>query len=272
MKAAADDWLEVGDRVFARRYAFLDQQIGLVLGRGEALVIDTRATPSMARELVDDIRAVTRDPVTVAVNTHWHWDHAFGNSVIRPAVIWGHERCRDRLLADGAASRAEQAADDPKRRPDFEAVVIDPPDRTLTIAADVEFGGRMVELRYLGRGHTNGDIVVRVPDAGVLFAGDLLENDAVPWFGDGYPMDWPATVAQLLLLVSGHVVPGHGSVGDRAFVERQLTEFRAVADVARRVHAGDLDLVEARAALPYPGPAGAASLERALAQLRGELD
>lgn len=270
--SAAAAWLEVGDRVFARRYAYLDQQIGVVLGRGETLVIDTRATPALARELLTDIRRLTRDPVTVAVNTHWHWDHTFGNSVVRPAVIWGHERCRERLLADGAASREAEAAGDPDRRADFEAVVIDPPDRTLTIAADVEVGGRRVELRYLGRGHTDNDIVVAVPDADVLFAGDLLENGATPWFGDGYPIDWPATVGRMQALATGAVVPGHGSVGDRSFLERQLAELKLVAALARRVHDGRLDRATALESMPFPPAAAEEPLDRALAQLRGELD
>ena len=266
------DWLEVGDRVFARRYAYLDQQIGVVLGQAEALVIDTRATPAHARELQADIRRLTPDPVTVAVNTHWHWDHAFGNSVLRPAVIWGHERCRERLIRDGADARAEEAAADPAHRADFEAVVIDPPDRTLTIAADVEVGGRRVELRYLGRGHTDGDIVVAVPDADVLFAGDLLENGAIPWFGDGYPIDWPATVERLLPLVGGAVVPGHGAAADRAFVEAQLRAFRRVASLARQVHRGEIDREAALASMPFHAATSMEPLDRALAQLRGELD
>ncbi|MES2209210.1 MAG: MBL fold metallo-hydrolase [Chloroflexota bacterium] len=269
--AARTDWLEVGDRIFTRRYRYLDQQIGVILGDGQALVIDTRATSADARELQADLRRLTRHPVTTAVNTHWHWDHAFGNHAFRPVVIWGHERCRERLLADGATERAKQAADDPARRADFEAVVIDPPERTLTIAADVDVGGRRVELRYLGRGHTDGDIVVIVPDAGVLFAGDLLENDAVPWFDDGYPMDWPDTVERLLALVAGPVVPGHGSIGNRGFVERQLADFRAVADVARRVDAGDLSRAAALADMPYRADAAESPLDRALAQLRGDL-
>ncbi len=266
------DWIEVGDRVFTRRYEYLDQQIGVVLGAGQALVIDTRATPADARELQNDLRRLTRDPVTTAVNTHWHWDHAFGNHTFRPIVIWGHERCRERLLADGATTRAELAVDDPARSADFEAVVIDPPERTLTIAADVDVGGRRVELRYLGRGHTNGDIVVSVPDAGVLFAGDLLEEGATPHFGDGYPIDWPATIERLLPLVSGPVVPGHGAAGDRSFVERQLEAFRAVAAVARRLHAGELDREAAIASMPFDEESSAEPLDRALAQLRGELD
>lgn len=266
------DWIEVGDRVFTRRYAFLDQQIGLVLGDGLALVVDTRASERHAAELRADIARVTAFPVTTVVSTHWHWDHVFGNHAFRPATIWGHRRCREAMLTTGEQERALVI----EERPDIAAAVadvtIDPPDAVFDERVRIEIGGRIVDLAHLGRGHTDADIVVRVPDARVLFAGDLLENGAVPWFGDGFPMDWPATVERLLAMVDGPVVPGHGSVGDRTFVERQLAEFGAVADVARRVHGGDLGWDAALAAMPYPPEEADGPLERALTQLRGELD
>lgn len=265
------DWLEVGDRVFTRRYVFADQQIGLIRGDGECLVIDTRSTPGQARELIDDIRRLTTDPVSMVIDTHWHSDHVFGNHDFRPATIWGHERCRTRMLETGDAQRAALGAALPELAEDLAAVVIDPPDKTFAEAVDVQIGGRPIELRYLGRGHTDADIVVLVPDVGVLFAGDLLENDATPWFGDGYPMDWPDTVARLLPFVAGPVVPGHGSVGDRAFVDRQLAELRVVADLARRVHDGILGRDAALDAMPYPRDLAVQPLDRGLAQLRGEI-
>ena len=266
------DWLEVSDRVFTRRYAFYDQQIGVVLGHGEALVVDTRTTPSQAREILADIARLTSDPVRIVVDTHWHSDHAFGNHTFRPAEIWGHDLCRSRLLENGAAQVAHLRARMPEFAADFDELVIDPPERTFADSAEVDVGGRRVQLRYLGRGHTDADIVILVPDADVLFAGDLLENDAVAYFGDGYPLEWPATVERVLDLVTGAVVPGHGSIGDRAFVERQLAEFRAVAATARRLHAGEIGREEALASIPYPAEAAVEPLDRAVAQLRGELD
>ena len=271
MQGAAD-WLEVGDRIFTRRYAFADQQIGLIRGDGEALVVDTRSTPGQARELLDDIRRVTSDRVGIVVDTHWHSDHVFGNHDFRPATIWGHERCRAGIEKFGERQRTALIEAIPEIRDELRAVVLDPPDRTFEDAVTIEVGGRPVELRYLGRGHTDADIAILVPDAGVLFAGDLLENDATPWFGDGYPMEWADTVARLLPFVEGPVVPGHGSVGDRSFVERQLGEFRMVADAAERHHAGALDRDAALDAMPYPRDLSVQPLERALAQLRGELD
>ncbi len=265
-------WVEVGERVFARRYRFFDQQIGVVLGDGEALVIDTRMTPAQAREVLDDLRELTHDPVAVVVNTHWHCDHAFGNRSFRPAAIWGHERCGPRLLELGPRSRDEVAAEEPELVADLAEVVLDPPDRSFAETARVRVGGRAVWLRYLGRGHTDTDIVVEVPDAGVVFAGDLLEAGATPSFGDAYPLDWPETASRLLELVRGPVVPGHGPIGDRAFVEDQVAALLEVARLGRAVHAGRLSLDEAVAASPFEPATSREPLERTLAQLRGELD
>lgn len=266
------DWLEVGDRVFTIRYRFYDQQIGLVLGRGAVLVIDTRSTHRQAREILDDLRRLTRDPVTTVVDTHWHYDHAFGNHVFRPATVWGHERCGPRLLATAEAARAQLGTSIPNLAVDLSDVVIDPPDRSFATSATIDIGGRAVDLRHLGRGHTDADIVVRVPDAAVLFAGDLLENGATPYFGDGYPIDWPDTVAAMLPLIDGDVVPGHGAVGDRSFVEAQRAAFEHLAALARRVHAGSLDRETALAASPFGPAESGLPIDRALAQLRGELD
>jgi glyoxylase-like metal-dependent hydrolase (beta-lactamase superfamily II) len=265
-------WIELGDRVFTRRYRFFDQQIGVVLGDGDALVIDTRLTHRQAREIVADLRELTTHPVTLVVDTHWHHDHSFGNRVFRPATIWGHERCGPRMLELGERMRAEGATRMPDLAADLAEVVIDPPDHAFAETARVLVGGRPVWLRHLGRGHTDSDIVVEVPDAGVLFAGDLIEAGATPFFGDGYPLDWPETVSRLADLVRGPVVPGHGAVGDRAFVEGQLAAFLEIARLGREVHAGRMPLDDAIAASPFSPETSRAPLERTLAQLRGELD
>ncbi len=266
------DWLEVGDRVFVRRYAFYDQDIGAILSDDGVALVDTRSTPSQARELQADLRRLTALPVTVVIDTHHHHDHAFGNSVFRPAAIWGHARCATRLLETAADQIRTVSAEIPALADELREVVVDPPERTFEETAYVDLGERRLELRYLGRGHTDDDIVVLVPDAGVLFAGDLLENGAPPVFGDAYPLDWPETASRLLDLVRGPVVPGHGDVADRRFVEDQLAAFLAVADLGRRVHRGELGLDEALVAAPFGPAASRVPIERAVAQLRGELD
>ena len=269
-----DGWVELGDRVFVRRYSFYDQNIGVVLGDGEALVIDTRSTNVQAREILADLRDLTPNPVTIVVDTHGHFDHAYGNHVFRPATIWGHERCVTFIERTGEARRAVIAREEPALAGDLVEVVIDPPDRTFADAATIEVGGRAVGLKFLGRAHTDHDIVISVPGTEVLFVGDILENGAVPSFGDAYPMDWPATAAAIVPLVGdGVVVPGHGDHAGRDFAERQAAAFRSLAAIAQRVHSGELPIDEALAKHPFsehPSEDARYPLKRALAQLRGE--
>ena len=268
-------WREIGDRVFVRRYAVFDQNIVAVLDRGEALVVDTRSTLPHGREILADLRELGSPRVAVVVNTHGHFDHAFGNAAFRPAVIWGHERCVPMLAGERAARQRTHAAELlPDVAADLASVELDPPSRVFATAASLEVGAREVLLDFLGRGHTDNDIVVRVPDADVLCAGDLLENGATPSFGDAYPLEWAATAAALAAL-SGPatvVVPGHGDPAGRAFALAQTAQFAALAELARRVHGGTLPLADAAALAPYPAADAVVPLRRALAQLRGELD
>jgi len=271
--AVAHRWVEIGDGVFVRRYAFYDQNIGVVLGDGEALVIDTRSTHVQAAEILEDLRSLTSFPVTVVVDTHGHFDHAFGNHVFRPATIWGHVGCGPFLERTGDARRERIIAEEPSLADDLMAVVIDPPDRTFATATAIAIGGRRVDLAFLGRGHTDHDIVVEVPGTDVLFAGDLLENGSVPFFGDAFAFDWQATAAALAVRVdrqSGVVVPGHGDHAGRGFADAQAAAFASLADLARRVHDGNLSLDDAVAAHPFPefpSESARSAFRRALAEL-----
>ena len=182
-------WQEIGDRVFTRRFQFFDQQIGVVLGGRDVLLVDTRSTPAQAREIAAELRELTREPVSVVVDTHWHFDHTFGNSVFRPATIWGHVRAAEQLLRDGPGMIEEVARELPEIAAEVREVVIDPPERTFEERATIEVGDRVVELSYHGRAHTDGDIAIVIPDADVLFAGDLLEEGAPPSQTEARPPD-----------------------------------------------------------------------------------
>ncbi len=269
-----ESWREVADRVFVRRHRSFDLNIGLVLGDGGCLVVDTRMSHREARDLVEAIRTVTPHPWTV-VNTHAHFDHFFGNAVFRPAPIWGHVRCAEMIEEYGQVQRAavvghaEQDGDDAVLA-DMAELSIDPPDRTFAAEAALAIGGRAVHLRHLGRGHTDNDIVVEVPDAGVLFAGDLVEEGAPPAFGDGFPLDWPATADRLRALVRGPVVPGHGDVMDADGVDRQAGELAETARVARAAFAAGRTVAEAWPDVPYPEQTARDALTRAYRQLRGQ--
>ena len=236
-----ESWTEVGDRVFVRRHRSMDLNIGLIVGAGACLVVDTRASEEQGRELAAAVRTVTPHP-WVVVNTHMHFDHTFGNAAFRPAAIWGHRRCAEVLLTIGELMRERitglyREAGQDEAADATAAARIDPPDELVDDVATLTVGGRPVHLRHLGRGHTDNDLVVLVPDADLVLAGDLVEEGAPPQFGDGFPLDWPGTLDALLEVVTGPVVPGHGAVVDRAFVEAQRDEIARVGEVARAAYA-----------------------------------
>ena len=257
-------WGEVGDRVWIRRYESLDQTIGVVGGEAGLVVIDTRAHHRAADELRADLRQLPGS-VHAVVNTHGHWDHAFGNARFLPAPIWGHLRCAPMVIERGSAVIARLSNDYPGEP--WDEVVLTPPDRLFEQSATIDLGDRQVELRHLGRGHTDNDVVVRVPDASVLFAGDLLENAPAPGFGDSYPIAWAETGAALLDLVDGAVVPGHGDPFDRAFAERQIAELALLARLGRDAASGAIGLDEAIRRSPFPAEPSAEALERARLEL-----
>ena len=257
-------WREVGDRVWVRRYESLDQTIGVVGGRAGLVVIDTRASHRLADELRAELKHLPGS-VAAVVNTHGHWDHVFGNARFLPASIWGHVRCASMIIERGEEMRTRIQRDYPSER--FGEVELTPPTDLFEESATLDLGDRQVDLRYLGRGHTDNDIVVVVPDASVLFAGDLLENAPAPGFGDSYPIAWVGTGHALLRLVEGVVVPGHGDPFDRAFAERQVSELAVLAALGRDAAGGVIGLDEAIRRSPFPSEPSAAALERARLEL-----
>jgi glyoxylase-like metal-dependent hydrolase (beta-lactamase superfamily II) len=272
--SGGEQWQEVGDGVLVRRHRSLDLNVGLVLGDGACLVIDTRSSEVEGRELAEAVRRVTAAPWLV-VDTHAHYDHCFGNAAFRPARIWAHRRCAEVLAEYGEVARALAAAAYREHgqagvADEIASARVDPPDQLLDIQADLDVGGRPVTLRYLGRGHTDSDLAVSVPDAGVLFAGDLVEEGAPPSFGDSFPLEWPSAVAGLVALASGPVVPGHGAVVDATFLRMQQADLARTAEAARSAFAAGQPVEAAVGEVPFPEPYAREALERAYRQLRGD--
>jgi glyoxylase-like metal-dependent hydrolase (beta-lactamase superfamily II) len=257
-------WDEVGDRCYRRRYESCDLNIGVVEGSDALLLVDTRCHDREAAELLDELRVFGTRPIRWVVNTHWHFDHTYGNAAIRraadPAVeIWGHRVMRDELLHWSPITIPELIDARPEWKTDLEAVEIVAPDHLFDELAVVDLGDRTVRLQHFGPAHTGGDIVAFVDDAGTVFAGDLVEESAPPAYGDDcHPCDWPVCNAALLehVPVGATVVPGHGDIVDRAFVARQLSELAAVAELIRELHDAGVTAADAIAAghgrWPYP--------------------
>ena len=269
-------WDEVGPDCFRRRYQSFDLNIGVVRGADGLLIIDTRCHPGEARELLDDLRVLGTQPVRRIVNSHWHFDHCWGNATIRASApgieIYGHERLGAWQERHFDAYRARVRAKRPEWADELDAVVPIAPDHLVHNQAVIDLGDRAVALRHPGRGHTDNDLVVVVPDADVVFAGDIVEESAPPAYGDdSFPFEWPASNTRVLdwITPDAIVVPGHGDIVDRAFVARQLLDLEHVAAMIRELHGAGVTEAEALAEAdwPFPRAALAEAVARGYAQL-----
>ena len=254
-------WDEVGNGCFRRRYESFDLNIGVVRGADGFFVVDTRCGPTEARELLDELRVLGNAPVRRILNSHWHFDHCWGNATIRaasPAVeIWGHAR----IVEWNARYHHEQQDFLRARHPEWseEIDAIEPvlPDHYVADEETIDLGDRAVSIRFPGRGHTDNDLVAIVSDTGTVFAGDIVEESAPPSYGDDcYPLEWPATNGQLLdwIAPGATVVPGHGDVIDRAFVAEQNAAIAQVATTIRSLHAAGVSEADALAAGEWAFP------------------
>jgi len=237
----ANDWVEVAERCYVRRYNHLDVNSSVVAGDEGLVVVDTRASHVQGRELVAHVRQLSALPVLAVVNTHEHFDHTYGNGALREAwpdaALVAHESVPAAIRAT-APRIARAYADDPDDPYGAEVVGTEPvvPDTLLSSLWALDLGSRHVEAVWAGRGHTDGDVVVRVPDADALLAGDLVEQSAPPSYGvDCWPLEWPQTLELVVGLIGEAtvVVPGHGTPVDKGFVLEQRHD---ASDIAGQLH------------------------------------
>jgi glyoxylase-like metal-dependent hydrolase (beta-lactamase superfamily II) len=270
------------------RYRAWDTTIGAVVGADGVLVVDTRATLAHGVEIAEHIRRLAPgQPIRWVVDTHEHFDHVLGNAAFDGAAVHAHEVAAANMAGSVAASRADIAADpdgffgDPDFTPDVvDGVMTSPlrlPDVTFSSVTTIDLGDRYVELLHPGRGHTGGDLVLRVPASDVVFAGDLIEESGPPAYGsDCFPMDWPTTLDVVVGILTADTVvaPGHGAVVDRAFVETQRESVSVVGQLIGSLYDHGVAEEEAFAAGGSDWPFGDHPMDQAIAagyaQLRVE--
>ena len=270
-------WTEVAERCFVRRYDPFDVSCGVVVGGEGLLVVDSRMSTEQGRQLASDVRTLSAAPVRAVLNTHLHFDHTYGNRALRDAwpevPIAAHESVPDALLADEARIKGKYAADDgDPYRDEVLATELVPPDTVFASVWSIDLGDRYVEAVHPGRGHTEGDVVVRVPDVDLVYAGDLVEESGPPVYGpDSWPLEWPQTVELLVGLLSGSsvVVPGHGAPVDMDFVLGQRVDLADIAGQIQALAADGVPVEDAprRGSWPFPGADLVEAVRRGYAQL-----
>jgi glyoxylase-like metal-dependent hydrolase (beta-lactamase superfamily II) len=262
----------------------------------DAIIVDDHVSPAAAWVLLEEVKTLTNKPVTTVINTHFHFDHAHGNQIFDPSVqIIGHEFTRRMLLGNPTAmplyhnyftampgqieTMRKRIADekDPATRTKLQTQLRvaennyasqkelkpTPPNVTLTTEMSLFRGTREIQIRYLGRGHTAGDVVVFLPKERVVMTGDFLTS-GLSNMSDSYPQDWVASLDALKKLDFDTVLPGHGEAfTDKAKIDyfqaylrdvwsetsRLKKEGVSVEEAAKRV-----DMTKHKGQLPIQAP------------------
>ncbi|MGA7207069.1 MAG: MBL fold metallo-hydrolase [Specibacter sp.] len=213
---APQQWRDLGggSYVLASRADRALVNIGLVVGMERALVVDTGCGPVHGAEILAAVRTLTELPLVVA-NTHAHWDHFFGNAVLRHDGVtefWAHANAARAMAATGDMQRQAVAGVEPGMAAGEGALteIVVPTHLVDKDSVEMNLGGLVVELFTLGPAHTDGDLMVGSP--GVLFAGDVLEEGAEPQFDDADSAGWIRVLRKLATMGGRYpvMIPGHG--------------------------------------------------------------
>jgi len=195
-------------------YAFTaegDPNSGVIIGDDGVIVVDAQATPVMARLVIERVRRVTDKPIKYLVLSHYHAVRVLGASAYAAQQVLASDACRAMIAERGKEDWDSEFGRFPRL---FRAAESIPgltwPSLTFDRRLTLYLGKRRVELSHIGRAHTAGDIVVYVPDANVLFSGDIVEYQSACYCGDAHFTDWPTTLSRLDAVKAEALVPGRG--------------------------------------------------------------
>lgn len=228
-------------------YAFTaegDPNTGVIIGDESVMVVEAQATPRLARKVIECIRGVTDKPISHLVLTHYHAVRVLGASAYGAREVIMSEAARGMVEERGAEDWASEFGRFPRLFQGHEEIPgLTWPTTTFSEAMTVYLGKRKVEIMHLGRAHTAGDAVVWVPDAEVMFTGDIVEYHSACYCGDGYFNDWADTLNNIAGFDPVAIAPGRGdALIGREMVAKALdatadfveSTYRPAAKVAAR--------------------------------------
>jgi cyclase len=262
VKAYSKGLAEVGDGVhawFQPDGGWGWSNAGVVAGDGASLLVDTLFDLRLTKDMLDGIKAaLPTQPIRTLVNTHANGDHWYGNQLVDGAEIVASTAAAAEMPQVPPSVLAGMVAAAPTLPAplgdyvtrifgSFEFEGIEPrlPDRTFDGTLEVDVGGRTVRLLELGPAHTDGDVVVHVPDAGVVFCGDLLFHGGHPIVWTGPVSNWTAACDRILALGAPTVVPGHGPLATPRALEDIKGYFEHLTREARTRFDGGMSALDA---------------------------
>ncbi|MBB98833.1 MAG: MBL fold metallo-hydrolase [Rhodobacteraceae bacterium] len=204
---------EIGDGLWAFT-AEGDPNTGVIIGDDSVMIIEAQATPRLANKVIEKVREVTDKPITHLALTHYHAVRVLGASAYNAPNIIMSEKARSMVVERGMEDRESEFMRFPRLFQGYDNVNDIPPltwpTMTFNDRMSVYLGKRRVDLMFLGRAHTAGDIVMYVPDSNVMFTGDIVEYHSACYCGDGHFHDWPDTLEEIRAWDVDAIAPGRG--------------------------------------------------------------
>lgn len=195
-------------------YAFTaqgDPNSAIVVGEDGCLVFDAQATPAMAKNVIERVKTVTDKPIRHVVLSHYHAVRVLGASAYRADNVLASAETYRLIVERGQQDWDSEYGRFPRLFRDAESIPgLTWPNVTFAGSMSVWLGKREVRLMQLGAGHTSGDIVAWVPDAGIMLTGDLVEYHSACYCGDAKLRSWPRTLDAIRDFNPSAIVPGRG--------------------------------------------------------------
>ena len=200
---------------------------GIIIGKEGIVVVDTLISSKEAQRFISDIRAVSDKPIRYVVNTHEHLDHSLGNSdfIRLGAVVVSHTNCKKNAEAE-ASTILQKAKKYGLTDEMLLGTKVAEASLTFNDKMEIDLGDRKVELIYAGASHTDGSILVYVPDTKMLFAGDILFTNFHPNMRDADVKSWISVLDYISTMDAVSIIPGHGPLSTK----KDIQEMKAVSD------------------------------------------
>jgi len=231
----------------------------VIVNDDDVILVDDHVSPAAASVLLDELKDITTKPVRYVINTHFHYDHAHGNQIFAKDVnIIGHEFTREMLLGgksiqmplyssyvNGLPAQIENlkkavAAESDAGKKAAAQTRLDiaqnnaasqaelkptPPNMTLrtemTLHRTFQGNDREIQIRFIGRAHTAGDVVVYLPKEKVVMTGDMMVGAGISNMSDAYVNEWVTTLDNLKKIDFETILPGHGE----AFTDKAKIDY-----------------------------------------------
>ncbi|MGC1095689.1 MAG: MBL fold metallo-hydrolase [Pseudolabrys sp.] len=203
------------DQIGTGLYAYTaegDPNTGIIVGDDGVMVIDAQATPAMAEDVIARVAKVTDKPVKYLLLSHFHAVRTLGASAFKGVEILASDTTRGLIAERGKEDMESEIARFPRLFRGAETIPgLTWPTITFPDQTSVWLGRREVRIMHIGRGHTAGDVITIVPDAGVVFSGDLVEYKSACYCGDAHFTDWLSTLDHLAEMQADVLMPGRGT-------------------------------------------------------------